>query len=144
MYKPYWLIDQENIKVEVSNIYVSDDPSNLKVEGCRITYGLNYEGSITTLIIDLCISQEILFEDVGNINSLVNLSILAYLYGLKSSGEWYNQALSENIICKLAVQTLTYVLSNILKDGTPKELKEVCKTICFLSDYMVRIRFEFK
>lgn len=133
MYEPHWLNNKEDNEI---NVY------SKPLDKTLLTYSGFTEVGKGILLIELDTSVEFLIEQLGDLESLVNRSVYSYLCTYDSFNEWGHYTLSEEINCRLAIETLTYVIEDVLESGTPKELQEVCKCVCLLSNCMTSIKFE--
>lgn len=131
MERPHWMLDEEGI-VEVK----TQDPYVV------ITYyekGWIGMGGISQLNLYLNTSLEEVNMVIDNPMSMVNRSVWSYLSSLRSFNEWSNSALSMGIQCQLAISTLSVVMSYVLENGSEEELKDVVRTVTFISQTLEEI-----
>lgn len=132
MDNPYWLStyarSRNSIRVEAG----SDNTSLLKYTGA-LEIG---EGS---LHIKLGACLDLVNKNLSN--SLVIESLLSYLCTHDSFLAWNQHVLIKEVQAELAISTLVNVMSYVLDLGSDLDLREVCKCITFLSDYMLEIEY---
>lgn len=130
---PYWL-----------RFYTQPSNSSISLEGTENnTTLLKYSGSLEIgdgiLLIKLGVPINLVRKNLQA--SLITEALLSYLGTHDATLMWNQYVLSKEVQAELAISTLISVMSYVLDIGSDLDLREVCTSITFLSDYMLEIEY---
>lgn len=130
---PYWL--RSYTQPNNNSISLEEDEDNTTI--------LNYSGllEIGKGIISLKLDTPLNLVRKNLGNTLITQALLSYLCTYDSFLQWNQSVLSKEIQAELAINTLINVMSYVLDLGSELDLREVCASITFLSDYMLEIEY---